>query len=475
MSDQTKFTDLDRRLHAFILASMEPDTGRSEPPKRTTEPPSAVSVQADSPCGSVLGSSEDAPDFGDLALEVFALQFAHVEAYRVWCRAKGMGPDTVRDWREIPAMPVSAYKEYELSSIPPALRTCVFHSSGTTGQLPSQHWHHEASLGLYHASLLPWFRAHCLPELSLETDQPSSSKAPKTFLALTPSPTGAPRSSLVHMFNVAGRAFGSGGVAFLGEVDAQNGWQLDTNSAGAAIEAACEGGEAVFLLGTAFSFVHLLDSLLERRLRYSLPQGSRVLETGGYKGRSRTVPRSDLHCWIGERLGVAASHVVGEYGMSELSSQAYDGTIVEVQAQRGQRSATPTGAMRSDPVAGPDGSRVFRFPPWIRAQVISMETGREAEPGEIGLLRIWDLANLYSVSVVQTEDLAIATERGFELRGRCAAAEPRGCSLASAAANVQDSRVQIGNQLAGPSGKPSGHLGSVLGKGTCRHDPADPA
>jgi hypothetical protein len=77
------------------------------------------------------------------------------------------------------------------------------------------------------------------------------------------------------------------------------------------------------LLGTAFSFVHLLDFLAERNLRFDLPAGSRVMETGGYKNRSRSMPKTELHQLITERLGVPPSHIICEYGMSELSSQAY--------------------------------------------------------------------------------------------------------------------------------------------------------
>jgi hypothetical protein len=73
--------------------------------------------------------------------------------------------------------------------------------------------------------------------------------------------------------------------------------------------------------------------------------------------------------------------------------------------------------------------RVFRFPPWVRAQVISPETGRPATPGEAGLLRIVDLANVGSVLGLQTEDLAVAREGGFTLLGRAEQAEGKGCSL----------------------------------------------
>ena len=170
----------------------------------------------------------------------------------------------------------------------------------------------------------------------------------------------------------------------------------------------------MLILGTAFGFVHLLDELSARNLRLQLPEGSLVLETGGYKGRSRTMPKGELHALITERLGVEASHIICEYGMSELSSQAYDGESLKSKVQ----SLKP--------------GRPFHFPPWARVRIISPETGREVSDGETGLIQVFDLANVFSVVAIQTEDLAVRRGDGFELLGRATMAKPRGCSLASA-------------------------------------------
>ena len=74
----------------------------------------------------------------------------------------------------------------------------------------------------------------------------------------------------------------------------------------------------------------------------------------------------------------------------------------------------------------------FRFPPWARAQIVSPETGREVAEGETGLIRVFDLANVFSVMAIQTEDLGVRSGDGFELIGRAEATEPRGCSLMTA-------------------------------------------
>src|SRR5215471_15760044 len=106
--------------------------------------------------------------------------------------------------------------------------------------------------------------------------------------------------------------------------------------------------------------------------------------------------------------------------MSELSSQAYDGgSRVE---GRGLSEGT---TIRPSPFV----PRTFSFPPWAQVQIISAETGREVAEGETGLIRVFDLANVFSVMAIQTEDLAIRRGSGFELIGRAELAEARGCSL----------------------------------------------
>jgi hypothetical protein len=363
-------------------------------------------------------------DFEKLALQLFALQFEHNAAYRRLCEARGARPDTVTHWTEIPAAPTSAFKEFDLSCLPPAERTAVFHSSGTTAQKPSRHYHNGSSLALYEASLMRWFNAHFQWQMANGQSGETASALGNSFAIshwplaiLTPPPAQAPHSSLVHMFETIRREFGEGGSAFVGRGARDGAWALDAEAALGRLRAASASEQPLLLLGTAFSFVHLLDYLAEQELCFELPSGSCALETGGYKGRSRSMPKAALHALITERLGVAPDHIVCEYGMSELSSQAYDCTI-------GPSRLPPVGSRFTH-----HASRIFRFPPWSRAQIISPETGCEVADGETGLIRVFDLANVYSVMAVQTEDLGIRHGHGFTLAGRAVLAEPRGCSL----------------------------------------------
>jgi hypothetical protein len=389
--------------------------------------------------------------FSGLALELFALQFRHNPVYQSLCAARKLTPPAVEHWTRVPFVPTSAFKELELSCLPPAERTAVFHSSGTTEQKPSRHFHSAESLAVYEASLWSWFAPHF--------------RVANRFIFLTPDMAAAPRSSLVHMFEIVRQNIGGSPAAdaFLGRAGTDGVWTVELSAVQQALQSAVASGRPLTLLGTAFSFVHLLDFLAEKNLRFDLPAGSQVMETGGYKNRSRVLSKAELHTLIAEKLGVGRENIICEYGMSELSSQAYDslpmnskmdgraphpgplpiGSADSADAEREKRSqrldVVERGVVQGSNVRTfnhlPSSilhPRIFRFRPWVRAQMMSPETGREVADGETGLIRIFDLANAFSVAAIQTEDLGIRRGDGFELIGRAQLAEPRGCSLMTA-------------------------------------------
>ena len=47
------------------------------------------------------------------------------------------------------------------------------------------------------------------------------------------------------------------------------------------------------LLGTSFSFVHLMDEMQRLGKSFVLPAGSQLFDTGGFKGQSREVELDD--------------------------------------------------------------------------------------------------------------------------------------------------------------------------------------
>ena len=126
----------------------------------------------------------DTGDFEEISREMFALQFEHITPYRNFCEELGVTPDSRLP---VPAIPTTAFRDYSITSLPEDERETVFHSSGTTGQSPSQHYHNTNSLKLYEHSLTKGF--HQALQTSVRT------------LSLTPPPQQVPHSSLAHMRN----------------------------------------------------------------------------------------------------------------------------------------------------------------------------------------------------------------------------------------------------------------------------------
>ena len=305
--------------------------------------------------------------FETLALQLFARQYALVAPYRRLCDASGATPGAVRRWQDIPAVPAVAFKAFDLSAAPLTDSRAVFHSSGTTGAEASRHYFDADGLTLYETSLRAGFRA-ALPN------------CPPRLWALMPNTEAAPNSSLSHMLGALGaeRFYWDNDAVLSGALNAVT--------------------EPVALFGTAFAFVQLFDGISGH---WRVPEGSIVIETGGFKGRSREVPREELYGLFETRLGVPLTNCHSEYGMSEMASQFYG---------RGLNSEK-------------------RGPHWVRTRTIDPLTGEDSVPGAPGLLRHYDLANWNSVQALQTQDLGTLTPSGFLLHGRAPNAEVRGCSL----------------------------------------------
>jgi len=341
-----------------------------------------------------MGEAEwrrDDSRFQSLALELFAYQFEHCEPYGKFCENHGSVPERVSSWEEIPAVPTGAFKELRLACFPPDRTRHVFRTSGTStqqrGTLPLD------TLELYEAALLNNFSRQLLPDLE--------SGQRLRIEVLAPSARELPDSSLSHMFDVAIRELGTPESSF-----AVREGHLQLDELRDRLRADARREEAILICGTAFAFVHLLDALGSEQLR--LPIGSRAMETGGFKGKSRVIPQAELHAKMEKSLGIPTARIVNQYGMTELGSQFYDSALRD-----------------------PAGIRRKLEAPWTRVRVLDPTTGKEAARGEIGSVRVLDLANTGSVCAIQTADLGRRLAGGFEILGREEGAEARGCSIAA--------------------------------------------
>lgn len=319
-----------------------------------------------------------------LLLDLARFQARRVEPYRRLLAARGIVPDTAAHPGDLPALPADLFRHARLAAHPPELDVRVFRTSGTTGASGGRRGaHHLRDLALYDRAA----RAAAGPALFPEGRRP--------LIQLIPTEAEAPDSSLAYMVARFQDWFGEGPPTHAWHHD-----RLHPDLLAAALDRATAESRPVTLLGTSFAFVEAEDRLTRR---WALPAGSRLMQTGGFKGRTREIEPETLRRLLADRYGLPDDAIRAEYGMTELSSQLYETT----------------------------GPRRLRPPAWLRIEIVHPETLEPIPPGETGLLRLEDPANVDTAWAIQTADQArrIAPD-GIELLGRAPGAIPRGCSLA---------------------------------------------
>ncbi len=339
-----------------------------------------------------------------LLLDVFAYQVRWNPAYARYARARGADPDHINRPEDIPPVPARAFGQMRMATFPPPATVRRFRSSGTSGGQRSVL--ELDTLALADSALLPPFVRHLLPD-----------RRELAWIALLPDPDGAPESSLAYMVGSAARQLGARPRYFVTASGA-----LDADAAIAALSTAAAAAEPVLIAATAIALLALVDALTAAGTRIPLAPGSRVMETGGFKGQRRQVERHELYAAIADRLGVPVHAIVAEYGMTELVSQFYDTTL------HAALTALPAG---QHPAANdPRAPRAKAAPPWVRTMILDPLTLAPVAAGEEGLLVHLDLAARSSTVSLLTEDRGRALGDGFELLGRMPGASARGCSLA---------------------------------------------
>ncbi len=308
--------------------------------------------------------------FETVALEVFRYQFENVAVYRNYVTALGIKVQEVQTLSQIPFLPISFFKTQQVVGNEKRVKL-VFESSGTTGMVNSKHYiTHPA---IYEKSLLKGF------------GQAFGDSKKYCFVALLPNYLERQNSSLVYMVN-----------HLMGESrHPKNGFYLyNHEELYETLQELEAQKQPTLLFGVSFA-------LLDFAEKYALSlQCVKIIETGGMKGRRKEVTREELHNTLCEAFGT--SQIYSEYGMTELLSQAYSKKQDE-----------------------------YHCPPWMR--IILREVNDPfsyVKQGEKGGINIIDLANLYSCSFIETQDLGcLNANSSFSVLGRFDTSDVRGCNL----------------------------------------------
>ncbi len=321
-------------------------------------------------------------DFNSLACQLFAYQFEHIAAARAYYERCGVSPLTLKKFSDIPAIGLNVFKSYELFDGSNCQKT--FRTSGTSGKGRGASCFADEDLELMTLSILENAKAN------LFADQQKT-----RFMMLVPSPDEAPDIIMAHgMAKIAEKwateppfyAINKG--SFLGK------------EAVGYLKKCIEDQAPVTIIGGSFGFVNFIDNIAPQLGTLPLPEGSRVLDAGGFKGRSRELTRKGFLELVTEFFQLPALQCLNLYGLTELGSQFYS---------RGHEEKKPAH--------------------WTKVRICNPMTLEEVEDGEEGIALLYDLTNVARPMAILTDDLGRRHGDGFEIFGRASGSAPRGCSL----------------------------------------------
>jgi hypothetical protein len=300
---------------------------------------------------------------------------------------RGRTPLSIRSWRDIPAVPITAFKDLTLSCTPPEEAQRVFMTSGTTRNVRGRSYH--PTLAVWNASMIPNFRQRFM-----------QGRDRIRMGILFPDEQALPNSSLAHYLAVALHEFGTADSEVL---IGSAGLDMDRLLAALAQRrgerrALCPARRQLQLRASARRIAAPGPPLRCRRAAASsTPAASRA-------SRASSPPTSSMTASVG-RARYPRSACINMYGMTELSTQFYDD---------GNETCP---SLKSGPH-------------WIRSRVVDPHHRQGRARGTTGVLVHHDLAHFNSVSAILTEDAGIIVPGGFRLLGRVDGADSKGCSVA---------------------------------------------
>lgn len=326
---------------------------------------------------------ESKGSFTELAKALFEFQYTHLAPAKAYYQSLHIDPENLPSFEDIPPIGLNVFKEITFFAGEQQIRT--FQTSGTSGKGRGSSCFDQSDLDLMETSILVNCKKHLFAD-----------KTKTRFLMLIPSPEEAQDIIMTYgMSRIAGK------------------WGLDTpfyavskgnflsSQAIDFINKAMDDKVPLTVIGGSFGFVNFIDSIKNKIPALPLPKGSKLLDAGGFKGRSRELDRDDFLALTSSFFDIPKQYCFNLYGLTELSSQFYS---------KGDGPKQP--------------------PHWTRVRVCHPLTLQKVADNEKGIAILYDLANISKPFVILTDDLALSHSHGFELLGRASGSAPRGCSLA---------------------------------------------
>ena len=304
-------------------------------------------------------------EFEQAALEVFHFQAEKCAPYKQYIELLGIDHHSVQNVEQIPFLPIELFKTHDIYCGSHAPEK-IFTSSNTGSTVASRHM--MSDLKTYELAFFSAF------------EQFYGDVKNWSIYGLLPNYLQREGSSLIYMVDRMIARSGSGGF-YLDEYE-----KLLTDMAA--------DPKPKILLGVSYALWDLAEQYAPKLT------GTIVMETGGMKGKREELPKAEFHKILTSAFGVEKIH--SEYGMAELTSQAYSA-----------------------------GEGIFYAPKWMKVLIRDVNNPLMIHPAPArGALNIIDLMNLSSCAFIATQDVGRTFDDGsFAVDGRLSGADIRGCNL----------------------------------------------
>lgn len=323
--------------------------------------------------------------FNGLALRAFELQYRSDEAYRQYCTRINASPETINRWDKIPAVASFAFRKALGAAFPVPKAEEVYFASGV------------AELRRKRGPFFPDPDVRRLTAVANGLVEktyvfPDIDTIKMVFMA--PTPVMAPGMVMASGLERTRQRFGTEDSRFLISFRG-----LDLRGLISTLRKAEKNRQPLALLGATWGFDYFFDSCKREGIRFRLPKGSRIVDSGGYVGRYTKCTKEEFFGKCGRILGIDEGFCINALWLCENSTVYFDSVM-------------------KNSLSGVERERYKVSPPWSRAIVVDPRNFRRLPKGKVGLLRHYDLTNRAMAIAVQTGNLGYETEDGFEVVGK---------------------------------------------------------
>jgi len=327
-------------------------------------------------------------DFNDYAVQIFNHHYIANPIFHEYCASRKLDPKSVEHWTQVPAVWSDTFKTHLVAAFPPEQAAFAIMTGGTTSLTQrGRVFRDEKGMKLHLTANRVLTKHYLFPDF----DEGERCR----ILLMAPSQKVAPSMGMAIGMEQTKEHFGTTDSMF---VLKRRG--IDVKALMGALEESETSGVPIAMVGATATYVYFMRACEEKGISFKLPPKSRICDGGGYRGRFGPITRDEYYALVEKIFGVPENWCINVLGEGETASNYFDDAIL-----RTVRNMEPR-------------ERIKPCHPWNRIRCLDVSDLSVLPDGELGLVQIFDLANVSTVLAVQSDDLGYTKFGGVEMAGR---------------------------------------------------------